>query len=300
MPARPALTCASGCVGPTTLFGMNKQEGQVQAWQVPGAPVQGYVWEAGQPRGAVLLTHGFGEYASRYVTGYSGLIPALTEAGFTVYAYDQRGHGESAGRRAVVDVEDLVADHFRAREALRGLGVPLFAFGHSMGGLVTAASAARDPRGLSGVLLSSPALLVGEDQSPLLKRAAPLLARVLPALPVTELDPAATSRLPEAVQAYRADPRNYHGKVPALSAATMLRTSGALWPDYARWTLPTLVVHGTEDRLADVRGSQRFVQSVASPDLTYHEVAGGFHELLNDEGAAGVRDVLLNWLIQRV
>ena len=93
----------------------------MQAWQVPGAPVQGYVWEAGQPRGAVLLTHGFGEYASRYVTGYSGLIPALTEAGFTVYAYDQRGHGESAGRRAVVDVEHGGPGNLGARRTDRGV-----------------------------------------------------------------------------------------------------------------------------------------------------------------------------------
>lgn len=279
---------------------MNKQEGQVQAWQVPGAPVRGYVWEAEHPRGAVLLTHGFGEYAQRYVAEYGGLIPALTEAGFTVYAYDQRGHGQSAGRRAVVDVEDLVADHFRAREALRGLEVPLFAFGHSMGGLVTAASAARDPRGLSGVILTAPALLVGEDVPDLVKRVLPWLARVVPGLPLIDMDPAHISRRADVVEVYCNDPRNYHGKVPALTAASLLRTSGALWPDYARWRLPTLVMHGTEDRLADVRGSQRFVQSVSSPDLTYHEVAGGFHELLNDEGADEARDVLLNWLARHV
>lgn len=270
-----------------------------QEWRVPGAPVRGSVWAAQRPRGAVLLTHGFGEYAERYESGYGGLIPALVGAGFTVYAYDQRGHGASAGRRAVVDLAELVEDHLRAREALRGLDVPLFAFGHSMGGLVTAASVTRDPRGLSGVVLSSPALLVGEGEPPLLKRLAPLLARLAPALPVTELDPAHTSRLPDAVQAYRADPRNFRGKVPARTGASMLRLSGALWPAYARWTLPTLVLHGSEDRLADVRGSRRFVEAIASPDRTFHEVPGGYHELLNDRGAEEVRGVLLDWLSAR-
>ncbi|GAA5437145.1 alpha/beta hydrolase [Deinococcus aquaticus] len=269
---------------------------QSQDWTVPGAPVKGYVWHAADPRGNVLLTHGFGEYAARYVDRYHALIPTLVAAGFTVYAADQRGHGASGGARAVVDVRVLVEDHLAAREALRADPRPLFLLGHSMGGLVTAASAARDPRGISGVILSSPALLVGENEPALVKRLAPVIARLAPGLPTTDLGTGGLSRLPEEVAAYEADPRMYHGKVPALTGASMLALSASLWPLYARWTLPTLVVHGAADRLTDPRGSQRFMQAIASGDRDLLIEDGGYHELLNDEPRDRVRARIVDWL----
>ncbi|GHF32511.1 alpha-beta hydrolase superfamily lysophospholipase [Deinococcus metalli] len=269
---------------------------QPQQWTVPGAPVQGFVWAAPDERGRVLLSHGVGEYAGRYVERYHALIPTLVDAGFTVYSFDQRGHGTSGGRRAVVDMAVLVEDHLKAREVLRVQGTPLFLFGHSMGGLITAASAARDPRGVSGVVLSSPALLVGESEPALVKVLAPLLARIAPALPVTDLGTGGLSRLADEVAAYEADTVMYHGKVPALTGASMLTLSASLWPLYAAWTLPTLVVHGTADTITDPRGSQRFVQTVASTDKTLVLEDGGYHELLNDECREKVRGIIVDWL----
>lgn len=269
---------------------------QPQRWTVPGAPVEGFVWPAATPRGTVLLSHGVGEYAGRYVERYHALIPTLVQAGFSVYSFDQRGHGTSAGRRAVVDMAVLVEDHLKAREALRGVPGSLFLFGHSMGGLVTAASAARDPRGVAGVVLSSPALLVGEHEPALVKRLAPLLARVAPGLPVTDLGTGRLSRLADEVAAYEADTVMYHGRVPALTGASMLTLSASLWPRYAQWTLPTLVLHGTADRITDPRGSQRFTDTIRSADKTLVLEDGGYHELLNDECRGRVRGVIVDWL----
>lgn len=267
-------------------------------WET-GAPVQGYVWHAADPRAAVLLMHGLGEYAGRYVERYSRLIPALVGAGFSVYAYDQRGHGRSLGRRAVVDVSLLEEDHLRARETLRGQPLPLFAFGHSLGGLITAASVARDPRGLAGVILSSPALLIGEGQPAWLKALAPVLARVTPAAQVTDLGTGGLSRLADEVSAYHTDELIYQGKVPVLTAASMLRLSGELWSHYERWKLPTLVIHGTADRITNVNGSRRFVEAIPAADKTLRLVEGGYHELLNDEPREEVLGWILDWLRER-
>lgn len=284
---------------------MSPSRWEPSPWET-GAPVRGYAWPAPQPRAAVLLTHGFGEYAGRYVERYSALIPALVGAGLSVYATDLRGHGASGGRQAVVDVAELVEDHLRARETLRTQGsggqesggrpLPVFAFGHSLGGLLTAASVARDPRGLSGVILSSPALLIGEDQPGWLRALAPLVARVAPAAQVTALDSGNLSRLAAEVSAYHADAGIYQGKVPARTAASMLRLSRALWDRYPRWTLPTLVLHGSADRVTDPRGSRRFVEAIASADKTLHLAEGGYHELLNDEGREEVLGRVLAWL----
>lgn len=267
-------------------------------WET-GAPVRAYVWPAENPRAAVLLAHGFGEYAERYIERYHGLIPALVAEGYSVYAYDHRGHGQSQGRRAVVDVETLVEDHLRARETLRAQPLPVFAFGHSLGGLVTAASVVRDPRGLSGVLLSSPALLIGREEPAWIKALAPVLAKLAPAAPVTDLGTGGLSRLADEVKAYETDAGMYHGKVPALTAASMLRVSGELWPQYGKWTLPTGIIHGTADRITDPEGSRRFMQAIASTDKTLHLVEGGYHELLNDEDREEARGWMLEWLRAR-
>lgn len=276
---------------------MSQPSAQLWTFDVGGPALHGQHFAAPHERGAVLLTHGYAEHLGRY----RRVIQALTETGLSVYSYDQRGHGQSPGARAVVDVDVLIGDHLRAREALRGLSVPLFAFGHSMGGLVTVASVLRDPRGLAGVVLSSPLLLVGEGESAALKALSGVLGRFFPRLPVTSLDSGGLSRIAEEVSAYDRDPQVYRGKVPALTAASMLRVSRQLAAQSPQWRLPTLVVHGSEDKLADVRGSRRFVEAAGTaltprPKVEYLEIEGGYHELFNDTVQAEVTARLLGWL----
>lgn len=266
--------------------------------EVAGLRSQAFL--ASRERAAVLLTHGYAEHMGRY----RELTARLNLAGYSVYAYDQRGHGQSSGRRAVVDARQLLTEHLRARERLRTPSVPLFAFGHSLGGLITAASALQDPRGLSGVVLSSPALLVGEKEPPLLRALSEPLARLFPALPVTRLAAEGISRLPREVERYQKDEAVYHGRVPALTAASMLRLSGRVRRELGAWRLPTLLLHGDADALAAVEGSRLFAahageQRAQRPDVTYVEVAGGYHELFNDSAKEEVTARLLSWLDER-
>jgi len=268
-----------------------------QPWPMPvSAPVRTFVWPAeGTVRANLLLAHGFGEYSARY----HRLIAELNRAGYSVYTYDHRGHGQSEGTRAVNDVSVLVRDHLALREALRSRPEPLFAFGHSLGGLVTAASYLQDPRGAAGVVLSSPALLVGVNEPGWLKAAGRVLARVSPGLPLTLLPTSGLSRVAEEVSAYEQDPQMYHGKVPVMTAISMLKVSEGLWARVSGWTLPTLIVHGDADTLTDVNGSRRFAKEIASPDRTYTEVPGGYHELFNDTVREEVTGTLLEWLKAR-
>ena len=95
------------------------------------------------PLGTVLLAHGYAEHSGRY----AHLRSALTRAGYDVAYYDHAGHGTSEGPRARVDVGALIRDFGDARRAaLAHARTPdLFLFGHSMGGLIAAASTILDP-----------------------------------------------------------------------------------------------------------------------------------------------------------
>jgi acylglycerol lipase len=268
-----------------------------QPWDV-GTGVRGYAWEATEPRAVLLLQHGFGEYAQRYVDHYSALIPNLLNIGISVYAIDLQGHGRSPGRRAVTDVETAVADHLAARRKLEALPLPLFLLGHSLGGIVTATSAARHPDNLRGVVLSSPALLV--TANPLTSLFARVVAAAAPALPVRKLAPTGISRIAEQVELVKADSLMYHGGMPARLAASILFTSRDNWRLYPRWEAPTLVLHGTADTFTEPEGSRRFIANIASRDKTLYLVEGGYHELLNDVGGDDTLRVLLTWLERRL
>ncbi len=267
-----------------------------QPWHF-GADVVAAHWPAERPRARVLITHGLGEHIGRY----GRLTQALNAAGFDVYGYDQRGHGQSGGTRALVRVDDLVADHLRAREALlHGSDLPLFAFGHSLGGLVTAVSVARDPRGLRGVVLSSPALVVDHELSPGLRRAVRFLARVAPGLPNRPLSSAHLATDAEVGRAYSADPLVYQGGVRVGTADSMIRAAATVWPLLPRWRLPTLLIQGDADRLVSVEGARRFAREAATTDLTYVEEPGGYHELFNDVNRQRFTDLLTDWLGARL
>ena len=267
-----------------------------EEWEF-GAPVRGHRWRpAGTARANLLLAHGFGEYAQRYVGRHNALIPALVGRGFAVHAFDLEGHGGSAGRRGSVDLRRAVEQHRAARRALTGR--PLCLMGHSLGGLLTAASVVRDGAGLAGVVLSAPALptdapLVTKVVGRLLARVAPH-AGILPAL-----DPAGISRIEAEVDAYRTDPGIYRGKLPAITGATALAVSQATWAGLGDWRAPVLAIHGTADTFTDPAGSERLIAAAPAADKTLTLFEGGRHELLNDLERDRALTLVLDWLEAR-
>jgi alpha-beta hydrolase superfamily lysophospholipase len=270
-----------------------------QPWDI-GTGVTGYVWHAPGPRAALLLQHGYGEYARRFVKQYSQLIPHLLNMGVSVYAFDMWGAGHSPGRRGLTDVARAVEDHLAARRKLRDQPPPLFLFGHSLGGLVTASSVARDPGGVSGVVLSSAALQFEASRGLLAfaKAAAFFAPTVRAPHKAAGLD--LLYRGAERDELLAGDPLFYRGRVPMLVAATGGNIARDNWDLYPGWKVPVLLVHGTADTWTDPRGSRRLFEAVASDDKTLHLVEGGYHELLNDTERDETLRVILTWLERRL
>ena len=254
------------------------------------------------PLGTVLLSHGYAEHSGRYIH----LRSALTRAGYDVAFYDHAGHGTSEGPRARVDVGTLIRDFGDARRAtLAHARTPdLFLFGHSMGGIIAAASMILDPTRLRGTVLSAPALRPLPHVSPSRARKLLPVARISPGLVVTkgasEMKVSPLSRDPQVQRDFDADPLTYKGGVPILTGATMILQGDEVLRRADRLTTPTLVMHGSGDLLADLRGSRDFVRAArgAHPDADVHLriVDGAYHELLNEpEGPGLIRDIII-WL----
>ena len=257
-------------------------------------------WLCDSPRAILVLQHGFGEYAERYVWSHSQIIPKLNAKGFEVWALDLWGHGTSPGDRGMVNVQLAVEDHLQVRHQAAARGLPVFLFGHSLGGLITAASALRESLSrYNGVILSSPALPAtisapGEFAVGLLVRLVPAVRIPLPKAPFKELcHDSAQLRLSKEDRVMHRD------QISFLLAATALREAKRMWIGLAQWTKPTLVVHGTDDSWTQYRQSRRFVQEIASADKTLHLVEGGYHELLNEENNDTIQ-LIHDWLESRM
>lgn len=253
--------------------------------------------DAATPRASVLVTHGLAEHAGRY----ERLAAALVEAGLAVYAFDQRGHGASPGPRArVADVDALVVDLGSVVGHVRALrSGPLVLFGHSLGGLVTLRAVQTGVVEPDVLVLSSPFLRAPTTLPAPVVRVLGALGRLWPGAPAKRLDPSAMSRDPREVAAYRDDPQVTRDPVRLDTAIAMVRAAeAALAPDAPPLTLPTLVLHGLADRVADPRGSAELV--ARHPGVTHHVEPDGHHELFNDTCREHVTDALVRWLTARL
>jgi len=268
-----------------------------ESWDI-GRGVRGYAWRVPDARANLLLMHGFAEYAERYVNHYSALVPHLNALGFDVYAFDAEGHGRTPGTRGVADIRRAVADHQAARRILNAQAKSLFVFGHSLGGLIAAASVAENADGVAGVVLSAPALLIEVPAHlRLIAKVSAVLApsfRPLPAGPSDRI-----SRIAAEVEAYDNDPMITALSIPSKVGATAMDVADKAWTRYANWTTPVLVFHGARDELTDPKGSERFIAAIAATDKQLELYPEGRHEILNDLDRDAALALLSNWLSTR-
>lgn len=260
-------------------------------------------WQAWLPpgpcRGVVVIAHGAGEHSGRYLH----VAGRLVREGYAVYALDHRGHGRSAGPRALVDrMDNLVADLdtlvLQAADeqgAQARSGVPVFLLGHSMGGLVALCYALRHQDRLDALALSGPLAAI-EAAPAAVQIAAKVLSAVAPRLPVYGVDPTLVSRDPAVVAAYESDPLVRHGKLPVRTVAELAAAVESLPGAVPRITVPTLILYGEADKICPPEGSVMLSERIGATDRTIKSYPGLYHEILNEPEQDQVMDDLCAWL----
>jgi acylglycerol lipase len=264
-----------------------------------GNCLQAYEWRpADVPvRATIVLVHGIHDHPGRYTT----LAKALVAKGVVVYAYDQRGHGASGGARQRADsVAQLAGDAERVlTEAItRNPGVPVFLYGHSMGGLVAAHVAVVDaarPR-LAGVVLSSAALALPAAASGGTLLVVDTLSRLLPGLPLEAVDEAQVVRDGAARAELARDPAILRGKVPVRTVDTILDGAIALQPLTPKITAPLLILHGGADRVTPPEGSRNLAQRAGSRDMKLVIYEPALHSLLHEPEGQAVLSEIVNFV----
>ncbi len=255
---------------------------------------QGWLPEAA-PRGVIVVAHGLAEHGGRYAT----LAGELVRRDYAVYAIDHRGHGRSPGPRANIDrFAHLVSDFcaFTGKCVRQHLDTPVFMLGHSMGGAVAFASALRVQHTLRGLVLSAPALAMDQKLPALQQMLVRVLSVVAPNVGALTLPAAAISRDPAVVASYEADPLVHHKSIPARTLVELL-TAMQGFPAQAReLRLPTLILHGTADKLVPLAATRPVYQAFGTRDRVIKFYDGLYHEVFNEPERENVTADLFRWL----
>ena len=110
---------------------------QIFNWTQDQTEMFGQYWKIDQAKGIIALVHGMGEHSSRYA---DFVVPKFNEAGYSVIAFDQFGHGKTKGKRGHCPnyeaVLNSVENLLKKSDEFLGVDLPVFLYGHSMGGNV--------------------------------------------------------------------------------------------------------------------------------------------------------------------
>lgn len=250
-----------------------------------------------QAKACIVLVHGLGEHCQRY--DHVGAF--LAGHDYALIGFDLRGHGQSGGQRGhapsfeafMKDIDSMFA---QAGEFFPN--TPQFIYGHSLGGILTLNYVLRRKPKLAGAIVTSPGLRTALENQKAKVALARLLGTLLPAsgLP-SGLDASKISRDPDVVERYRHDPL-VHDKITFGMAKSVLEAIGWAFEHAHEFPIPLLLMHGSDDQIAFLSGSQDFAARIPQ-GCTLKIWQGLYHEPHNEPEKEAVLAYLLAWLEQR-
>jgi acylglycerol lipase len=261
-----------------------------------GIGINLHSWPVETAKAVVVLQHGFNAHGGHM----DWAARQLNAAGYSCYGVDLRGRGKSDGERFyVTHIDEYLADLQLAFDAARARegGRKIFLLGHSAGGVTACVYALEHQAELAGLICESFAFQVPAPDFAL--AALKGLSHVFPHAHVLKLKNADFSRDPAHVAMMDADPLIANEVQPTATVAALARADDRLRTSFAEFTLPLLILHGTEDHATKWQGSQAFFDQASASDKTLRLYEGHYHDLLADVGKEEVMAEIVAWLDAR-
>ena len=270
-----------------------------------GVEITFFEWPVANPRGVVQILHGLGEHARRY----DHVAEALNRAGYSVYADDHRGHGETGfemqskgqikrqgnlgpgGMKATFDAVHALSLKIRSECSDK----PLILLGHSWGSMIAQRLYNRHASDYQGLVLSGSTLLV---------------PGILPtsgfnkkwASEVGSNGFEWLSRDKSVGEKFAADPKNFpETAIQVFGAVNAARLLGVPRKSIPAST-PVLLIAGSDDPLGGERGNKLLADAflrAGAIDLTLYVYDDARHEVFNELNQQQVIDDLVAWLAER-
>jgi alpha-beta hydrolase superfamily lysophospholipase len=270
-----------------------------------GVVIHYYSWVAAKPRGLIQIVHGLGEHALRY----EDLAQQLVRAGYSVFADDHRGHGQTGLEQYAGDTTKLgklgpggmpatvaAVRKFTALVREKNPDLPLAAIGQSWGSIMLQIILNTHPNDVDAVVLTGTAYRAfGSMNSGNLNAKHKHLGTT---------GNEWLSRDPAVHQAFADDPLTFYADVIKLfGVVDGLRLMGRPAKNIAH-DVPLLIMIGSEDPL----GGQKSVEKLAAAytgksgltdveTIIYPEAR---HEVFNETNRDEVIADLMAWLDARL
>lgn len=255
--------------------------------------LRGFSIDPVDPRAYIIFVHGVGEHIQRY----RSWIEKFTKNGLGFVGLDLPGHGLSDGKKGHIRsyrLTDEMIDTLLGEVKKSYPGIPVFLYGHSLGGGIVLDYLVRKNPGFIGGIVTSPWLKLSFEPDKSKVRLAVVINNIFPSLvQKSGLVVEHISHDSDVVEAYRNDPL-VHDKISvglfcsALSAATnALRNAGQL-------KVPLLLLHGSDDQICSPEGSREFASANGLVEFMLWN--GGYHELHNEPFRDEVFRHILSWI----
>ena len=263
-----------------------------------GQILRGFIKSPGENlRAVVIFVHGRGEHIQRY-SNWAGLFNEVM-IGFA--GVDLPGHGRSEGKRGHIKSYALTDEMINTllNECRKTFpGVPLFLYGHSLGGGIVLDYLVRNDPKVRGAIVTSPWLKLAFKPEESMVKLATMMRNIFPALIIPAgLVVEHLSHDQKVVDAFKNDPLNHNKTSLSLFHSAVSAASNAL-KNAASLNKPLLLMHGTDDHICSAEGSREFASKTKMAELKLWD--GGYHELHNDLFRHEVFNYIINWINSRL
>jgi alpha-beta hydrolase superfamily lysophospholipase len=190
-------------------------------------------------------------------------------------------------------------DVLLGQSRVRYPGLPLFLYGHSIGGvLVLHYSLLRKPKA-KGVIATSSALHTTIENQSVKVAMAKVLGSLIPKVTIPSgLEPKGISRDEKVVQAYINDPL-VHDKISLGFGKLMLGVTSWTLAHAGEFSLPLLLLHGKVDEIALPSSSMEFAAALREK-CTLVLWDDAYHELHNEPEKDKVFKTMMLWMDARL
>ena len=244
-------------------------------------------------RAAIVIVHGLCEHQGRY----DYFAEKLHEAGVSTYRFDHRGHGKSEGAVPHLDDFNELLDDTNVIVDIaveENPDLPVFVYGHSMGGFTVALWGAKYPgKRIAGIICNGG---LTADKGGIMSQ-----------IPRGN-DPHATIEnalgdgvcsVQEVRDWYLEDPLNAKEYTFGLAYALC---DGVAWFDAHRadFAYPVLITHGERDALVSQEDSRLLFDTVSSTDKQLKIYGNLVHETINEYCRDEVIADYVAWIGHRI
>lgn len=239
----------------------------------------------------IVIVHGLAEHLGRY----DYVVSKLNEWGYSVYRFDNQGHGKSQGKRTYIntyknfsqDVNEIVTMAKNENENKK-----VFILGHSMGGMISTVYGIDYRNTVDGIILSA-GLTVDK-------------AKLLESNKDVDDDAEISNSLGDlictdkrVVDDYENDPLVCHITVGKIYKECY-KAVKYINENINKFEYPVYILHGEDDKIVSQEDSKILYEQVSSLDKSLKIYPGLYHEIMNEFDKDKVLEDIHCWLEDRI